>query len=303
MIVKRTKKDGDLHRKYVTNDGLKDQYYTKDDIAIHCIRQFKLYVGRRLAAKMRYIELAAGAGSFSSKLDRCSAFDIEPGAEDITKVDDSLALDFSGLTFKVGEKCCSIGNPPFGRHASNAKKFFNKSAEFADYIAFIVPRTFRKTSVINRLDDNFHLVHDEDLPKNSFTKNGVEWDVRCIFQIWERRDTKRAMRPNKKDSDFFDFVRKSEDPDYAVRRAGASSGKIYKDDIQSDMMKIPSNLFIRVKKRKWLKFVWEAFQESLPYWKENVIYNTAAIPSLSRGEMVLQVDKKIRKKIKDSEGK
>ena len=32
-----------------------------------------------------------------------------------------------------------VGNPPFGKISSIAIKFFNKSAEYADCIAFIIP--------------------------------------------------------------------------------------------------------------------------------------------------------------------
>ena len=38
----------------------------------------------------------------------------------------------------------------------------------ADTIAFILPRTFRKASVINRLSEKFNLILETMLPKNSF---------------------------------------------------------------------------------------------------------------------------------------
>ena len=55
-----------------------------------------------------------------------------------------------------------VGNPPFGKISSIAIKFFNKSAEYADCIAFIIPRTFKRVSVQNKLNLNFHLMYNED---------------------------------------------------------------------------------------------------------------------------------------------
>ena len=57
---------------------------------------------------------------------------------------DYLTLDMSGLYQDGCDKYLVIGNPPFGKISSLAVKFFNKSAEYADVIAFIVPRTLKE---------------------------------------------------------------------------------------------------------------------------------------------------------------
>ena len=44
-----------------------------------------------------------------------------------------------------------------------AIKFFNYTAKFSQVIAFIIPKTFRK-NIQNKLDLNFHLLSDIDIP-------------------------------------------------------------------------------------------------------------------------------------------
>ena len=56
------------------------------------------------------------------------------------------------------KSCLTIGNPPFGKNSSLAISFFNKAAEFSDIIAFILPQTFSKDSVKNRLNLSFFLI-------------------------------------------------------------------------------------------------------------------------------------------------
>ena len=73
-----------------------------------------------------------------------------------------------------------IGNPPFGRVSSLAIKFFNYSAKWANVIAFIIPRTFRKTSIQNKLNNNFHLIYDEEIPNKPCCFSPIMM-VKCCF--------------------------------------------------------------------------------------------------------------------------
>jgi len=62
------------------------------------------------------------------------------------------------------KKYIVIGNPPFGKNSSLVINFFNKSAEFADVITFILPKTFKRVSIQNKLNLNFILIYNEDIP-------------------------------------------------------------------------------------------------------------------------------------------
>ena len=85
-----------------------------------------------------------------------------------------------------------IGNPPFGKVSSIAIKFFNHSSIWSNVIAFIIPRTFRRPSVQNKLNKMFHLTYDEDVSTKPccFTPRLM---VKCCFQIWEKRENKRIL--------------------------------------------------------------------------------------------------------------
>ena len=91
----------------------------------------------------------------------------------------------------------TISNPPFGRNNSLSIPFFNRAAEHSEYIAFIVPRSWRKWSVINRLNRNFHLVLDEDLQidyvDDTHTLISQKNLLKTCFQVWQRRDELRDL--------------------------------------------------------------------------------------------------------------
>ena len=87
--------------------------------------------------------------------------------------------------FKYRIHC--IGNPPFGRQASLARKFIKKCSLFCNTIAFILPRSFKKESYQKAFPLDFHLIKQYDLDQDSFVilEKGIEkiHRVPCIFQI------------------------------------------------------------------------------------------------------------------------
>lgn len=111
----------------------------------------------------------------------------------ITKIDFlSFGAAVQALGLFTNKKVIAIGNPPFGQNSSLAVKFFNICAGFCDTICFIIPRTFKKVSVQNQLDLNFHLEYNEDLPYSaSDSIFEPHMNAKCCFQIWTRKDEKR----------------------------------------------------------------------------------------------------------------
>jgi hypothetical protein len=75
-----------------------------------------------------------------------------------------------------------------------------------------------------------------DLPEKSFLVDGVEHDVPCIFQVWEKKTTNRVVNEKLEPLNFV-FVKKTENPDISFRRVGVNAGivdkKIEKKSIQS----------------------------------------------------------------------
>lgn len=155
-----------------------DKFYTKSEIAKQCVDflQAHIDITDRLC-----LEPSAGAGAFLPFLPHWEAYDLVPEGENITK------QDFLIFTSEY-KNYITIGNPPFGSRSSLAIQFFNKAAEYSDYIAFIVPVSFMKWSVQKELDSNFNLIDYLYLPENSFTDNGKEYSIRTVFQIWARKD-------------------------------------------------------------------------------------------------------------------
>ena len=72
------------------------------------------------------------------------------------------------------------------------------------------------------------LIYQMDLPKQSFQVNGKDYDVPCVFQIWEKRETNRAVKEILYPT-YYLFVKKDANPDLSIRRVGVYAGFISKD--------------------------------------------------------------------------
>ena len=171
----------------------KEQFYTPTDLSL----QLTMKVAELIKDfdTRTVIEPAGGTGSFikaakSLGAKKVISFDIEP------KSDGVVQADFLNAELTVSN-AITISNPPFGRNNSLSIPFFNKAAQHSEYIAFIVPRSWRKWSVINRLDRNFHLIHDEELAIDYVDDFGeMLWQkarLNTCFQIWQRRDVQREL--------------------------------------------------------------------------------------------------------------
>lgn len=131
------------------------------------------------------IDAALGRG-FTSVL----SYDIEPHHELVQRG------NFLEQTI-TQRNLVTVSNPPFGRNNSLAIPFFNHAAQVSDYIVFIVPRSWRKWSVQNKLDRHFHLVQDDDLAVNYVDRDGNEVHgrdrLRTCIQYWKRQDNLRPI--------------------------------------------------------------------------------------------------------------
>ena len=265
-------------------EGL-DKFYTIESVVDACISTMtKQYDWNTWGF---VIEPSAGNGSFFHKLpvpiDKKIGLDIQPEHVDI------IEKDF--FDYEAGEtngKILVIGNPPFGRNSSIAVKFFNHASNWCDTIAFIIPRTFRRESIQNRLNLNFHLVLDEEIPMKpcSFTPPMM---VKCCFQLWEKRHYKREiikLETNHDDWDFLPLGAKDDknqptpplNADFVIRAYGGKCGEIKTDNMDN----------LRPKSWHWIKYnknkdeLIDTFSK-LDY--SNCL-NTARQNSLGRGELV-----------------
>jgi len=208
-----------------------DKYYTKTTIVNICIDAFVKYIAPTKTDLI--IEPSAGGGAFVNSIKNITSshlfYDIEPQHPEILQ-QDFLEVNNAHLLHpnQKHRDIHIIGNPPFGRQSSIAIKFIKKSAEIANSISFILPKSFKKDSMKKAFPLDFHLLYEYDIPDNSFTVNDIEYDVPCIFQIWQKKSYKRDA-PIKIEPLNFIFVNKTDAPDISFRRVGVYAGKIDKE--------------------------------------------------------------------------
>jgi hypothetical protein len=161
-----------------------DQFYTKQEVAKECYQELKDQID--LDSFDTILEPSAGTGSFFQLIPEHQrmGIDLEP------KYPGIVQQDFLQFHVEPNKRYCVVGNPPFGKVSSLAVKFFNHAATFADVIAFIIPRTFKRVSVQNRLHLNFHLMYNKDLPIKPCCFSPA-MSAKCCFQIWSRGVEKR----------------------------------------------------------------------------------------------------------------
>ena len=266
----------------IREQGL-DKFYTIPQISKKCIESVGLIYD--WSKWELVVEPSAGNGSFLNIIpsDKKIGIDISPENQDIIKQDFFTYKPRSSI-----KDILVIGNPPFGKVSSLAIKFFNHASNWATVIAFIIPRTFRRISVHNRLNRNFHLVFDEDIPTNpcSFTPRMM---VKCCFQIWEKREEKREFHDlptSHIDWDFLDFGPKDSNgqptppdgADFAIRAYGGKCGEIVKINLQT----------LRPKSWHWIKSNIDTTLlitrfKNLDY---SLSFNTARQNSIGKGELV-----------------
>ena len=189
------------------------------------------------------IEPSAGNGAFIENINKLAKntvfLDIEPENPKITKAD---FLEYIPSPVRSESRIHVIGNPPFGRQSSLAIKFIKHACSFADTVAFILPKSFKKESMRRHFTLNFHRILEFDITSNSFIVNGEPYDVPCVFQIWEKMDILREV-PKREAPIKFKFVKHDEQPDISFRRVGVNAGRA---DKETDKKSPQSHYFIKL---------------------------------------------------------
>jgi len=224
-----------------------DQFYTKDEIVEKCLSILQTYINYN---NYDYIlEPSAGIGSFYKKLpiEKRIGIDLEPKYEGIEKKN---YFDYNPVENK---QYLVIGNPPFGKISKLAVKFFNKSAEFADCIAFILPRTFKRVSIQNKLNLNFKLIYSEDLPLKPCCFI-PKMDAKCCFQIWKKDNKLREIIKYDKKHKDFNFMKYGPNDnknqptppkgvDFVIKAYGSNCGEVKEESLNE----------LRPKSWHWIK--------------------------------------------------
>ncbi|MFN3473021.1 MAG: hypothetical protein ACK4ZW_03135 [Blastomonas sp.] len=248
-----------------------DQIFTTDEVA----RDLLDFVIRRYGSQPHlFIEPSAGLGAF---LNHMPASKI--GIELDCKIPGLLAADFLTVSVQCTPPIIVVGNPPFGKSSSLAVEFFNHAARMADVIAFVLPMTFKKASIQNRLHANFYLVEEVDVPAFAFTFRSKPKNVPCTFQIWERRQGERKLHDLQMSHPDFEFTDR-ENADFAVQRVGANAGRVHHDFKQSTWRSGEK----LVKDHYFIRGPVERIFRKLDF--ASMARNTAGNPSLAKTEIV-----------------
>ena len=250
-----------------------DQFYTNNDVAKYCYNEL-LNVIKKQNINIKnavWLEPSAGNGAFYSIMPEPKlGIDIDP------KIDNIIKHDF--FTYDLPKaNYITLGNPPFGKNSSLAIKFFNRCAEKSEIIAFIVPKTFRKDSVKNKLNLNMELIEECEIKDFSFNIEGKIVSVPCVFQIWKKVPYLRNKIKSLKLVDGLFFCNK-ENADIAFQRVGVNAGAIKTKEKFSTKAEA-SHLFIKLDDLKDIELL-----KNID-WSE-IKYNTAGNPSISKSELI-----------------
>ena len=198
---------------------INDAYFTPEESVKFC--QSFLYVHDWVGCNKSVLDPCVGSGNLVKGLPgSITGLDIKDYGWDKTTIKDYLTSKPIGYD-------CVFCNPPYGKVSSLAVKFFNKATQDSDRLAFIVPASFRKTSITDRLNLNYWKIQDHFLPDQNFIlPDGSTRKVRTIFQMWERRE-----KPRTKIKDLFHYNMYFDQvsPDkacYAFRTQGGSAGRV-----------------------------------------------------------------------------
>jgi hypothetical protein len=170
----------------------KEQFYTPRELARSLVQRVESVLGSLEGKSV--LEPAGGTGSFveaayAKGVKKVISFDIEPLHRKV------LLGNFLDQEL-TEQNLITISNPPFGRNNSLSIPFFNHAASVSDAICFIVPRSWRKWSVTNRLDLNFELVSDQDIDIDYIDSDGElisdKSRLATCFQIWKRSEKTRV---------------------------------------------------------------------------------------------------------------
>lgn len=109
-----------------------DRFYTKPEIAKHCIKLLTDVVGYNHT----FIEPSAGNGSFFLNLpENKIGVDLSPKCDGVVEGD--------WLTFVAPTNCVVVGNPPFGQRNSLTKAFIKRHI----FIVFVLIVVFRLAAI------------------------------------------------------------------------------------------------------------------------------------------------------------
>lgn len=212
-----------------------------------------------------FVEPSAGDGAFLAALEYFGvptssivAGDIAPADNPLchTKIEqcDYLAIDTKSGRGKFDEileaktptvmkdKTIVVGNPPFGEQGTLCYAFLKRSFMIADTVAFILPPSFSKESVLRKVGRK--LVDTIPVENDGYRISGGTKQIPSMFVIYDGRE-EYTPRTSRLDDLPFIFLAKSKSDlaDFTIRRVGGNAGTASEDVDVS----VESNYFCRMR--------------------------------------------------------
>lgn len=266
-----------------------DQFYTKEIVCEKLVDI--LYNNFELSKYDVIIEPSAGTGNFLKAFEkfnlnsRILSYDIEPKHNNIE------AGNFLDKKVPNESKIAVIGNPPFGHQSCLARKFIKHSCGFAKMIAFILPLSFKKDSMIKCFDRNFHKIYQQDLEIDSFIFENNSYSVPCVFQVWTRKEFPRLHPTKIKENEYYKFVEhdalSQAKVDLSFRRVGWNAGTFYFENGNVSLKSLSSNSHYFIHYKHQLTEIQKTKLNEIK-WNDN---NTVAQKSISKQELISQLNK------------
>ncbi len=202
-------------------------------------------------------------------------------------------------------KILFITNPPFGERGKTAFEFmyyiensFNPA--LGSVIGFILPLSFRKQSMLDRIRDNWFLVDSFPIPVNSFTEKGQSFSVKTGFFVFVKKagPKNKAISLVSLEKELATLgVRFIKKPDTVSRngrpgpgqgfvlgvvRVGFNAGKPKRD---WNKCSVNSNYFLFIQDKKTYQNI-TRFLESHTFKQK---HNTAGPASISKRELCIEL--------------
>lgn len=170
----------------IESNLFKDAYFTHPDDVDWCLDQLRRIYG--LEGKTA-LEPAAGSCVFPKASPEVSWTTNELYPE----FSDGIIHDYN-LNFlqddrgSLGQFDFVIGNPPYGRASTWARKFVLLGLEHSDVVAMVLPKALRRHNLWDKyFPDDCEVVFEEPLPNSTFSlPDGQTREVGTFFLILER---------------------------------------------------------------------------------------------------------------------
>ena len=255
-----------------------EKFYTKNTVVKLCMENVKLALNKLNINNPHILEPSAGSGVFIDEFGNFpyDAYDIQPEAKHIKKAD-FLKKNIDEMISQEYEDLVVIGNPPY----KLAVKFINKCAKLnAHLICFVLPNVFKKPTIINKINRDYHLMKRTSLPKNSFKLGDEDYDVPSSFFIFVKRQVQRPLIKLDKPCLGYKYVSFSKlviengvikGADISILRVGGRAGRAFStDDVSDDAVvsKQKYNYFIKISNKKNIPIIIRKINE-IEWEKEN----------------------------------